>query len=224
MVSNGPGGRRGALNSGIFPGGRKQFPRGGAGVNCSNLRPGGAIHSSFKRRGLHETRAGSILPQPAMKHASISPLRHPSRRGFTLVEIMIVVIIIGMVAMLAFPTIMIARSNARSARFINDLRQARSIFETYALMNGVYPADGTPGVVPAGMEDDVKAVHWTEPTAIGGQWDWDFLQYGATAGVSVYLPELTEEQMVKIDSRIDDGDLSTGVFRQRSAGYIYVIE
>jgi hypothetical protein len=74
------------------------------------------------------------------------------------------------------------------------------------------------------MIDDLSAVHWTEPTPIGGQWDWDFLQYGAIAGVSVFMPDLTEAQMARIDARIDDGDLTTGIFRRRSSGYIYVME
>jgi hypothetical protein len=30
--------------------------------------------------------------------------------------------------------------------------------------------------------------------------------------------------MAAIDAKLDDGDLSTGLFRKRPAGYIYVIE
>ena len=65
---------------------------------------------------------------------------------------------------------------------------------------------------------------WTQPTSLGGQWDWDDGQFGFKAGVSVYQPAAPVSQMQKIDQLIDDGDLATGGFRARSGGYISVIE
>lgn len=134
------------------------------------------------------------------------------------------VVIIGVLAALAFPTILMSRSNARSATFINDLRQARAIFEAYVLEHGTYPDDGQPGVVPHPLTNELNKVHWTIPTPVGGQWDWDYQQFGFTAGVSVYQPSATVDEMTKIDSRIDDGNLSTGSFRRRDGGYILIIE
>lgn len=159
-----------------------------------------------------------------MKRASHLSSRQFQRRGFTMVEIMVVVIIIALLAALAFPTFMMSRSNARSAAFINDLRQSRAIFESFALENGAYPDDGTPGSIPNPMNLELVKVHWTEPTPIGGQWDWDYNQFGFVAGVSVYEPDASVEEMITIDSRLDDGNLETGAFRQRSNGYIYIIE
>ena len=56
--------------------------------------------------------------------------------------------------------------------------------------------------------------------------DWDFLQYqfGGRAGVSVYQPQWTDADMAEIDSKLDDGSLSTGCFRKRTDGYIYIIQ
>jgi len=65
---------------------------------------------------------------------------------------------------------------------------------------------------------------WFERTPIGGQWDWDNGQFGFKAGVSVYQPDRTPQEMREIDAMIDDGDLATGGFRSRTDGYISIIE
>ena len=38
------------------------------------------------------------------------------------------------------------------------------------------------------------------------------------------MPTASVAQMTEIDRRIDDGDLSTGNFRARSQGYIWILQ
>ena len=147
-----------------------------------------------------------------------------NKAAFTLVEIMIVIAIIGLLAVIALPNLSRARTKAQQSRFINDLRIASAAFEQYTMENGTYPVDNTPSVIPPGMEAHLARMRWTEKTSIGGQWDWDYHQFGVTAGVSVYKPDRTDTEMAEIDKIIDDGDLSTGYFRKRADGYIYIIE
>ena len=147
-----------------------------------------------------------------------------NNRGFTLVEIMIVVAIIGLVAAIAVPAFARARKNAQVNRFIQDLRTAVDAFTMYNLENISYPPDRMPGVIPPGMEEYLRRMRWSEPTSIGGYWDWDYEQFGYRAGVSVYLPNRTAAEMREIAEKIDDGSLTTGNFRARAQGYIYIIE
>jgi len=151
--------------------------------------------------------------------------------GFTVVEIMIVMSIIGLLAVLAIPLFAKARMKTQANAFINDLRLAGDAFEQYALENGTFPANEDPGVVPDGMSEYLpRRIFWTERTTIGGHWDWDRAAnrgeelHGCYAGLSVYKPDRTTSQMQEIDSRIDDGNLNTGIFRSRTDGYISIIE
>jgi prepilin-type N-terminal cleavage/methylation domain-containing protein len=145
-------------------------------------------------------------------------------KGFTLVEIMIVTAIIGLLAMIAVPAFLRANWRARRARYAHDVRVAAAGFEIYAMENGDYPPDRTPGVIPPGMGGYLKKVRWTEETSLGGNWDWDYGVFGLTAGVSVKSPKADIDQLKLLDGEIDDGSLASGVFRMRSGGYIYILQ
>ena len=146
------------------------------------------------------------------------------RAGFTLTELMIMVAVIGLLAAIAVPGFARARERSINTRFAADLQAAKSAFIEYSADHGKYPPDTSPGVVPDGMADYLKRIAWTEPTPVGGQWDWDNGVFGFKAGVSVNQPTASSGQMLAIDQMIDDGNLDTGDFRSRSGGYIGIIE
>jgi type II secretory pathway pseudopilin PulG len=144
--------------------------------------------------------------------------------GFTIVDLMIVVTVIGLLAAIAVPNFIMARENAQNARFIGDMRVARGAFTMYYVDTGGYPIDQLPAIIPTGMQDYLGRMQWAGPTSLGGQWDWDHQQFGFVAGVSVYRPTVPLTQLAKIDRQIDDGNFDTGNFRARSSGYISILE
>jgi prepilin-type N-terminal cleavage/methylation domain-containing protein len=72
-----------------------------------------------------------LLVGARMSHSK--SLRH---RGFTLVEIMIVVAIIALLAAIAVPGFLRARKRSQASRILNDLRMIDSAVDQYAIETG----------------------------------------------------------------------------------------
>ena len=159
-----------------------------------------------------------------MKTSSLRPLRrHPA--AFTLVEIMVVVVIIGLLAAIAIPAFQRVQQSSQNSRFISDLRTFAQGFETYATKNGGWPPNAGTGVVPVGMSGEIKDAAWTTgKNSVGGRWNWDFNNNGITASISCVNVTVTDAQMTAIDAKIDDGDLTTGHFQKVNGRFMYILE
>jgi type IV pilus assembly protein PilA len=59
-----------------------------------------------------------------------------SQKGFTLVEIMIVVVIIGLLALMAIPAFQKVRASSQDKAVLNNMRQLGSAANLYFLENG----------------------------------------------------------------------------------------
>jgi len=140
----------------------------------------------------------------------------PRNHGFTLVEIMIVVVLIGLLASIAIPAFQRLQRASQNSRFISDLRTFAQAFEIQVAETGSWPANAGSGVVPAGMAGSFNTGNWQARTVLGGRWNWDRNMSGVAAGISVTSYTVTDAQLSDIDAQIDDGDLDTGQFRKVS--------
>jgi prepilin-type N-terminal cleavage/methylation domain-containing protein len=171
--------------------------------------------------------------------AMVNPVgvRGPRARraaGFTLVEIMIVVVIISMLAAFGIPTMVRMQLNARTAAVTNDFRVFAQVFQAYAHANGSWPEDTAAGVIPPELLAELNNSPWARPTPLGGRYNWENSQlhqggFRPRAAITITLGDgdspITLTQMQHIDDFMDDGNLDTGNFR-RGAGNapLYVIE
>ncbi len=86
--------------------------------------------------------------------------KHTSKKGFTLVEIMIVVVIIGLLAAMAIPAFQRVRQNSRVSAMDNDARQLASAAQQYMLENSTTTVTvsytTTTGAIGSPLSDYVK--------------------------------------------------------------------
>ena len=73
------------------------------------------------------------------------------RRGFTFIELLIVMVVIGILAGLGLLKYMDLKHRAMSAQAIADLEAVRLAGYSAWYENGVWPAEASPGVVPPGL-------------------------------------------------------------------------
>ena len=69
----------------------------------------------------------------------------PGERGFTIVELMIVVAIIAVLMSIAIPELIEARTRAEIRSTLSDLRSLHTAFKEYFIDNNQYPPNGSGG-------------------------------------------------------------------------------
>ncbi len=123
----------------------------------------------------------ALLPHWAFYHPNPSrPMKKlQSTKGFTLVEIMIVVVIIGLLAAMAIPAFQKVRASSQDKAVLNNLRQLGSAADQYFLENGV-SAVGSSVLVGTNSSQYIKAIQ-----TVAGETYSDLQQGSAVTATSV---------------------------------------
>ena len=149
------------------------------------------------------------------------PVQRPNH-GFSLVEMMIIVGIIGLLAAIAIPAFQSYRVRSQATALANNFRTYASAFEIYATEHGEWPEDTNEGMMPPEMEG--RLPRFLEPSIVGGLWDWEKEILGVTAGISLVKSDGTLAVFQKIDEILDDGNLKTGRFFGNKDRYTYTLQ
>lgn len=145
--------------------------------------------------------------------------------GFSLVELMVVVGIIGILASIAIPAFQRIRESSQASRLSADFRTFSGAFELHAMETGQWAEDGSGNSLPTAVEEYLARTGWTDAPPNQGYWDWEFNRLGFIAGVSLTkgtsdMPDV----FIRVDSILDDGNLVSGQFRDFGDRYVFILE
>ncbi|GAB5559169.1 MAG: hypothetical protein SynsKO_08160 [Synoicihabitans sp.] len=152
-------------------------------------------------------------------------------RGFTLVEIMVVVTIIGILATLSLPAFKAAGLKTRASTLVNDARVFSEGFYRYAQEHGEFPRQQRNRQrFPPDMDGYISEEAWRRTPPIGGRYSWDNIRRNRRSGhrgaIMVIRSDLKMADLRAIDAMIDDGNTTTGTMQVRNGGarVYYILE
>jgi type IV pilus assembly protein PilA len=133
---------------------------------------------------------------------------------------MVVITVIGILALLGVPSIILAAHRAEATATANDVRTFTDAIELYATAEGAYPQKMTYNQMPDSISEFLPYT-WKD-----GSYNWFYVNDHNYTYVYVYNLNFTPEQAVRIDSIIDDGNIGTGQIRMafNGSGLIYLFK
>lgn len=150
-----------------------------------------------------------------------------AQRAFTLIELLMIVVILGIVAAITVPQTSMAMDDARTSAFGSDIKIYERACQVYYVDWTAWPVNSASGVMPPELAGYVRSDAWADGTPIGGSWDFETGAGGTSSAVGVHFNGVGTTRdaafMAGIDAMLDDGDLATGMFQQLDTDAYYIV-
>jgi len=149
-----------------------------------------------------------------------------AKEAFTLIELLIAIVVVGVMGSIAVPAIQKVVRNARATSFAHDIKVFAQAGAQYSLESGWWVEDTTTGKFPEELTGYISPQKFGLGSPLGGAWDFESFDEGNFASaVGVVDPSAGDNVFAIVDKRIDDGDLNTGFFQKTSnKRYYFIIE
>ncbi len=130
-----------------------------------------------------------VLQSSSQPNLRNKTTRKTRQSGFTLIEIMVVVVIIGILASVVVPRIMDNPDKARTAKAKNDIRALESAMDLYRLDNYTYPSTDE-GLEALVSEPSSSPANWKQGGYIkklnNDPWGNDYLYDNDGGNIAIY--------------------------------------
>ena len=161
----------------------------------------------------------------AHRHCAPPSAAATVRSAFTLIEVMIVIVIIGLLASIAVRNLDLSSTQTRETTFVRSLNSFVTAVQLYHAREPDFPPQEARGVIPESLESYLPPGAWHNETPIGGLWDIDRDDANVTFAIGVHYGATIPptEMLERIDAIVDDGDLETGRFRRFGTNRFYLV-
>lgn len=122
------------------------------------------------------------------------------KQGFTLVELMVVIVIMGILVTIGTFAFQASQKKSRDSRRKSDINQVTKALEMYNSDVGIYPASGAAGTADAG-----KIIGCGDTTKVVCNWGESFANTTKLATYMVKLPKDPQENRSYYYERIGNG-------------------
>lgn len=149
------------------------------------------------------------------------------RHAFTLIEIIVVVIVIGIIAAVAVPRFVVAQEDTEIATTAEDLRAIENALSMYFAKHGSYPRDVSRTRAVEVLDPYFRADNPFEKLApIGGVYDYEGPPNWNPVQISIRSERRGRHDRAtarRLDAYMDDGDLKTGAVQRKGRRTYYII-
>lgn len=150
---------------------------------------------------------------------------HHATRAFSMVELVLVVLIIGVLSAIAIPRLSRGADGADINAFARSLSELIRCFEQEYTINGAWPDQQPALAIPPVIANQFYGDHGRSFTNLGGG-DWTYKNAGVNLLINAkFDSKPDEDDLQRVDAIVDDGDLSAGRFTKKSVNqYEYRFE
>ena len=153
-----------------------------------------------------------------------------SRRGFTLVELVIVILILGIVGAVAVPKVINSTEDTAVQAALRDFDAIFDAAEYYKAQHGKYPSDTSSFNAPGDFKGYLPSRVFQKAPPLGGD-SYLWIRSSSGAGgtgegivaIEAGSKAISEDMALAIDSLYDDGNLSTGAVQLLNGGKMFAI-
>ena len=148
-----------------------------------------------------------------------------SKSGFTLVELLIVVVILAIIAAMAIPSLNAMTADTRQKAFAAELTILVEAAQRYHIRNDEHLPDTSSGVWPTEWDGYIREDQFESGTPLEGVWDFELNSFGVAAAVGAHFNGTApaNADLVAVDQIMDDGDLTTGSLRLIASDRLYYV-
>ena len=139
-------------------------------------------------------------------------------RGFSLIELVIVVVILGVVAAIAVPRLSRGAESAGTNAYAKSMNELAKAIEKHHAEGGTFPGQQPGKKMPAEIADQFHGDRGNNFSTLGGgSWQYTVNPDGSVVLCAKFSKPPTVSRMQEADAFLDDGNLATGSFTKKSA-------